>query len=55
MQTEKRKDVKLQTSLKTETSCQVSGSSMELFRGNQTGSTPVQSLKISSINQSETQ
>ena len=50
-----RNDVVSQTSLMKETSFQVSGSSTELFRGNQTGSPPVQSLNNSKKPQSEIQ
>ena len=50
-----RNDVESQTSPTKQTLSQVSGSSTELFPGNQTGSTPVQSLDYSKKPQSGTQ
>ena len=54
-ESERRKDVESQMLPRKETSSQVSGYSAELFRGNQTGSTPVRSLYNSKKPESEIQ
>ena len=54
-ESKQRNDVELQTSPMKETSTQVSGSSTEPLLGNQTGSTPVQSLNDSKKRQSKIQ
>ena len=54
-ETKQRNDVESQTSPMKETSPQVAGSSTEPLLGNQTGSTPVQSLNDSNESQSEIQ
>ena len=54
-ETKQRNHVESQTSPMKETSSQVSGSSTKPLLGNQTGSTPVQSLNDSKKIQSEIQ